>query len=181
MANPSNNKQSGNSRRSGGASGSRSGSDVSMSSFDDQSGSSASGSMGSDSSSVSGSTGSDSSRSASGSTASDEQRDQNQPKSVGTVIAENLARESQEKIDRALGQFNGYFTQTTSYISSNPREATAIAVAAGMVAWVLLGTKPGRRIFEMGAAMVIPEATKWVQNNFANLTSGSGQNQSATH
>jgi len=90
-------------------------------------------------------------------------------KSVGTVIAQSLARESQESIDKILSQINGYFNDTTDYVSENPREAALIAVTAGMAAYVLLATKPGRKLFDAGAERFVPEIARWISANFSGV------------
>lgn len=86
-------------------------------------------------------------------------------KSIGAIISQSLAEESQEGIDRVLNEVKQYFEAGRTYIQENPREAAGLAIAAGVAAWALLGTKPGRVLFEAGAAFAIPYATRWVSSN----------------
>lgn len=86
-------------------------------------------------------------------------------KSIGAIISQSLAEESQEGIDRVLNEVKQYFEAGRTYIQENPREAAGLAIAAGVAAWALLGTKPGRVLFEVGAAFAIPYATRWVSAN----------------
>lgn len=88
-------------------------------------------------------------------------------KSVGSVIAQSLARESQEQIDNALSEVNKYIKATKDYAVEKPGEATLIAFTAGMAAWVLLGTKPGRMVFDAGVERFVPEVTRWFSSNFS--------------
>ncbi|MGE3760199.1 MAG: hypothetical protein AB7H97_20710 [Pseudobdellovibrionaceae bacterium] len=86
-------------------------------------------------------------------------------KSIGAIISQSLAEESQEGIDRVLGEIKEYFESGRTYIQENPREAAGLAIAAGVAAWALLGTKPGRVLFEAGAAIAVPYVTRWVSTN----------------
>jgi ElaB/YqjD/DUF883 family membrane-anchored ribosome-binding protein len=91
-------------------------------------------------------------------------------KSIGAVIAQSLAEESQEGVDRILGEIKTGFEVARDYVVENPREAAGLAVCAGVVAWALLGTKPGRKVFEAGTAVAVPYATKWVARNLSAVT-----------
>ncbi len=86
-------------------------------------------------------------------------------KSISAIISQSLAEESQEGIDRMLNELKGYFDSSRLYVQENPREAAGLAIAAGVAAWALLGTKPGRIAFESGAAIAIPYVTKWFSRN----------------
>lgn len=87
--------------------------------------------------------------------------------SIGSLISQSLAEESQAGVDRVLADVRDGIDAAREYVSENPREAVALAAAAGIVAWALLGTKPGRKVFEAGAAIAVPYATKWVARNMA--------------
>ncbi len=91
-------------------------------------------------------------------------------KSVGAVIGESLAKDAQARVDDVMDRVNGYFKTAKEYVSENPKETAAIVAAVGVAAWVLLYTKPGRQVFEKGAAMYVPEISKWITQN---LTSSS--------
>jgi hypothetical protein len=95
-----------------------------------------------------------------------------EPKSVGSIISQSLARESQESIDRVLSDVSSQFKSARTYTSTNPGEAVLIGVTVALGAWVLLGTKPGRKVFDAGAERFIPEVTKWISQTFAGQTSG---------
>ena len=99
-----------------------------------------------------------------------QESEQKPPKTIGSVIAHSLAEENQEGVDRVLSEIRQYFEQSKTYINENPREAAGLAVAGAVVAWVLLGTKPGRKAFEAGVAIAVPYATKWVSRNFSGVT-----------
>lgn len=100
----------------------------------------------------------------------DTQSQQKAPKTIGSVIAQSLAEESQEGVDRVLGEIRQYFETSKTYINENPREAAGLAIAGAVAAWALLGTKPGRKAFEAGAAVAVPYVTKWVSRNFSGVT-----------
>lgn len=91
-------------------------------------------------------------------------------KSVGSIISQSLAKESQETIDRALTDVSTRIKAAKTYASANPGEASLIALTAALAGWVLLGTKPGRKVFDAGAERFVPEITRWVSKNFAGMT-----------
>ena len=90
-------------------------------------------------------------------------------KSISKVIAQSLAEDNQEGVERVLSEVKRYFDNSRSYISENPREAAGLALAAGVAAWALLGTKPGRMVFESGAAVAVPFVTKWFSRNLTSF------------
>jgi len=96
-----------------------------------------------------------------------EDRPRTSGSSIGSLISQSLAEESQAGVDRVLADVRDGIDAAREYVSENPREAVALAAAAGIVAWALLGTKPGRKVFEAGAAIAVPYATKWVARNMA--------------
>ena len=96
-----------------------------------------------------------------------EECSRNSGSSIGSLISQSLAEESQAGVDRVLADVRDGIDAAREYVSENPREAVALAAAAGVVAWALLGTKPGRKVFEAGAAIAVPYATKWVARNMA--------------
>lgn len=85
---------------------------------------------------------------------------QDEQRSIGEVISQSLSKGGQESIDRAINQATGYFRSAKSYVSENPRESALIAASAGLAAYVLLTTKPGRRVFDAGMALAGPELYK---------------------
>lgn len=92
--------------------------------------------------------------------------DTSERKSFGAIISQGLAEEGQQEgIDRIFGELREYFDKGRTYIQENPREAAGLAIACGVGAWALLGTKPGRVLFEAGAAIAIPYVTRWVSTN----------------
>lgn len=103
--------------------------------------------------------------SSSGSQEMASREDSSERKSIGAIISQSLAEESQEGIDRVLSELKEYFDSGRTYIQENPREAAGLAIAAGVAAWALLGTKPGRVLFEAGAAIAVPYVTRWVSSN----------------
>ena len=109
----------------------------------------------------------DDSRTARRSRKDGEERSRNSGSSIGSLISQSLAEESQAGVDRILADVRDGIDAAREYVSENPREAVALAAAAGVVAWALLGTKPGRKVFEAGAAIAVPYATKWVARNMA--------------
>ena len=111
--------------------------------------------------------GADDSRGDRHSRSSSEGRSRNGGSSIGSLISQSLAEESQAGVDRVLADVREGIEAAREYVSENPREAVALAAAAGVVAWALLGTKPGRKVFEAGAAVAVPYATKWVARNMA--------------
>lgn len=88
-------------------------------------------------------------------------------KSIGTVIGENLARGTQERVDKAMDTVSGYVESVKDYVTENPKEAAALAASIGLAAWALFYTKPGRRVFDKGAAVIVPEVSKWVTETFS--------------
>ena len=88
-------------------------------------------------------------------------------KSIGAMIGQSLAEESQDGVERLLTEVKENFEMAKEYIAENPREAAGLAVCAAAVTWALLGTKPGRQLFEAGSAIAVPYATKWVARNFS--------------
>ena len=112
-------------------------------------------------------TGADDSRDHRRSRPAGEGRSRNAGSSIGSMISQSLAEESQAGVDRVLADVREGIDAAREYVSENPREAVALAAAAGVVAWALLGTKPGRKVFEAGAAIAVPYATKWVARNMA--------------
>lgn len=95
----------------------------------------------------------------------------NEERSVGAVIAESLAKEGQESIDQALSKINGWFKESTEYVSEKPWEAALMVASFGLTTWLLLTTKPGRKIFDAGAATFVPKISKWMATTFASSTS----------
>lgn len=81
-------------------------------------------------------------------------------KSIGEVISQSLSKSGQESIDRTISQVSDYFKTAKTYVSENPRESALIAASAGLAAYVLLTTKPGRKVFDAGMALAGPELTK---------------------
>lgn len=92
-------------------------------------------------------------------------REQVEMKSIGAIISQSLAQGGQESVDQALSQVGDWMIEAKDYVQENPREAIAIAAAVGLSAWALFATKPGRRIFESGAGLVMPEISKWLSGN----------------
>lgn len=105
------------------------------------------------------------SRSGGGNSSLQQMESGSERKSIGAIISQSLAEESQEGIDRLLNEVKTYFESGREYIKENPREAAGLAVAAGICAWALLGTRPGRAIFESGAAKGVPFVTRWIRQN----------------
>lgn len=92
------------------------------------------------------------------------------PKSIGAVIGESLAKDTQERVDQVLNQVNDHFRTAKEYVTENPKEAAAIVASVGLAAWVLLYTKPGRQVFEKGSAVLVPQISKWITANFGSST-----------
>lgn len=97
---------------------------------------------------------------------SDEGEDQS---SISSVVSQNFSGETQENVDRVLREAKRYIDTGREYISTNPREAAGLAIAAGIGAWALLATKPGRVLFELGSAFVVPQATRWISENIGQI------------
>lgn len=89
--------------------------------------------------------------------------------SISRVVSQNFSGETQENVDRVLREAKRYLDAGREYISTNPKEAAGLAVAAGIGAWALLATKPGRVIFELGSAFVVPQATRWISENIGQI------------
>jgi hypothetical protein len=71
------------------------------------------------------------------------------------------------RVDEVLERVNGYFSSAKEYVTENPKEAAALAVAVVVAGWALLYTKPGRSIFEKGAGVVVPQLSDWISQNFS--------------
>ncbi|MBX3021980.1 MAG: hypothetical protein KF799_09915 [Bdellovibrionales bacterium] len=87
-------------------------------------------------------------------------------KTIGAVIAENLAAGTQERVDGVMDQVSEYYEAAREYVNENPREAMMIGASLGMAAWALLFTKPGRQIFDLGAARAVPVVSQWISTTF---------------
>jgi ElaB/YqjD/DUF883 family membrane-anchored ribosome-binding protein len=99
------------------------------------------------------------------------QEDSSAVKSIGAVIGESLAKDTQERVDQVMERVNEYFRAAKEYVTENPKETAAVVASAGLAAWVLLYTKPGRQLFEKGSAILVPQISTWITNNFsANAT-----------
>ena len=92
-------------------------------------------------------------------------------KSVSAGIAESLAKEGQESIDRAMTKISDWFEEGNKYVSQKPWEAALMVASFSLTAWVLLTTKPGRKIFNAGAATFVPKISKWISTTFAQPSS----------
>jgi hypothetical protein len=82
-----------------------------------------------------------------------------------SIISQSLSEENREGINRILAELKDYVDRGRSYVQENPREAAGLAVAAGVTAWALLATKPGRILFEGAAVVAIPYISRWLSNN----------------
>jgi hypothetical protein len=82
-----------------------------------------------------------------------------------SIISQNLSEENREGINRIIAELKDYVDRGRSYVQENPREAAGLAVAAGVTAWALLATKPGRVLFEGAAVVAIPYISRWLSNN----------------
>jgi hypothetical protein len=82
-----------------------------------------------------------------------------------SIISQSLSEENREGINRILAELKDYVDRGRSYAQENPREATGLAIAAGVTAWALLATKPGRILFEGAAVVAIPYISRWLSNN----------------
>ena len=101
-----------------------------------------------------------------GSTGGNETEDSQKSASIGSMISQSLAKESQATIDSTLAQVSDSFQAAKKYTNEKPVEAALIACTAGLAAWVLLGTKPGRKVFDVAAARFVPEVTAWASKTF---------------
>ena len=90
--------------------------------------------------------------------------------SIGSMIGHTLAEESQASAQRMLQDINRKAHSVHDYVVENPREVAGLAVTLGFMAWAAIRTKPGRLLFDAGAALAIPMATKWVARNIAGPT-----------
>jgi hypothetical protein len=79
---------------------------------------------------------------------------------------EDQAHRADLNPDTVIAMLQDVFKTATDYIEENPREATAIAIAAGLTGWMLLATKPGRKIFDFGVAAFALEISKWMSRKF---------------
>ena len=88
-------------------------------------------------------------------------------KSVGTVIAETLVKDTQQRVDQAMSNANAAVESVRNYATENPREAFVIALGLAAAGWALLYTRPGRVLFDQTAPKVIPQVTRWVSHTFS--------------
>jgi hypothetical protein len=82
-----------------------------------------------------------------------------------SIISQSLGEENREGINRIVSELKGYVDRGRSYVQENPREAAGLAVAAGITAWALVATKPGRLLFEGAAVVAIPYVSRWLSHN----------------
>lgn len=102
-------------------------------------------------------------------------------KSIGAVIGDSIGKNAQAKVDEAFSQASQYFDGVKSYLRESPREAIGIGLTLAAAGWVLLYTKPGRQIFDKGAATFGPQITESLSELFSNLmkTSSNSNRSSA--
>lgn len=99
-------------------------------------------------------------------------RSTDESKSLSEVISKAVPEETQEAFEMVLRKFNVKIKKGGDYIGSNPREAVLIAVSAGLAGWALLSTKPGRKIFDSGATILMPKISDWFSENFTGKSEG---------
>ena len=80
---------------------------------------------------------------------------------------ESLHLDNRENVDRLISLAKDYLQKSKAYIDENPTEAAALAASIGIGGWALFSTKPGRRVFDFGAALAIPSIAQWIKTNFA--------------
>lgn len=83
------------------------------------------------------------------------------------AFAANLPPESRENIERALSRGRDYFSEARQYIRENPAEAAGLIACSGAILWALFGTKPGRRIVEIGRPVVSRYLADGINQTFA--------------
>lgn len=88
-------------------------------------------------------------------------------KSVGAVIADSLAKDTQQKVDTALSSVGSAVESVKEYVAENPKEAIALALSIVGAGWALLYTKPGRHIFDQAAPVVVPKISSWLTSSFS--------------
>lgn len=86
------------------------------------------------------------------------------PQDLLSVISRSLdgedSNEISETLERLKSEAANLISEGKRYIDQNPQEATALAISAGLAAWALFFTKPGRQAFDTGIALAGPELTK---------------------
>ncbi len=90
---------------------------------------------------------------------------ESEQKSIGAVIGDSLAKDTQERIDEVMTKVNSYFKSAKDYVAENPKETAAIAAAVAVAGWALFYTKPGRSLFDKGAGVFVPQVSKWITEN----------------
>lgn len=103
--------------------------------------------------------------------------DETEDKGIGALVAQGISEEGQESIERVVEDVKSYFDKGREYVSENPKEAAGLAVAAGFAAWALLGTKPGRMLFEAGSAVAVPQITKFFTRSMSGTISNLASNE----
>jgi ElaB/YqjD/DUF883 family membrane-anchored ribosome-binding protein len=87
--------------------------------------------------------------------------------SIREILAKGLGPEGQENLEQFGAKLNEIVEEARIYFRDNPREALAVGAAAGLAAWALLATKPGRRVLEIGTVTFLPKIRDWVTKTFS--------------
>jgi len=74
-------------------------------------------------------------------------------------------------IDDVLSQMNNWVKSAADYMASRPGESLFLAAAAGIGLYALLGTKPGRKVFDAGALVLVPQISRWLSENLGKVSS----------
>lgn len=88
-------------------------------------------------------------------------------RSLSELLSEGLGRENAQALEQFFSQFKDHLRAGHTYIEENPREALAIAASVGLTAWILMGTKPGRRLFTPALIAFMPRIKTWLNDVFA--------------
>ncbi len=94
---------------------------------------------------------------------------QDSPVNLPSAFAANLPPESRENLERLLTNGREFLRETRTYVKENPGEAAGLVAVGGAILWALFGTKPGRRLWEVGQ----PLASRFLADNISstfNLT-----------
>lgn len=83
------------------------------------------------------------------------------------AFAANLPPESRENIERAITRGRDLVIEARDYLRNNPAEAAGLVACSGAILWALFGTKPGRRIVEVGAPILSRYIADGINQTFA--------------
>lgn len=99
-----------------------------------------------------------------------------QSSGIGQMFTDSLPPQGREMVERIVNESDFYVDEVRRYVRTNPREALGLAATFGMVLWALFGTKPGRRLVDMGTAAAKPVVSGWLSQGISQVATQVTQN-----